>query len=305
MALLINRYLASAFASDSVVLTLRRIGASLAHCLCVGLLGLAPVALGAEAAGALSPGDRFQDCAVCPQMVVVPAGVFVMGSSSSEEGHEQNESPQHRVRIGRPFAVGVYEVTFDEWDACEWDFGCGNFGDDNGWGRGQRPVINVSWNDAQEYVGWLSERTGKAYRLLSESEWEYVARAGTTTPFHFGWTISTDEANYDGDSTYGGGTKGIDRGKTVPVGQFPANGFGLHDVHGNVWEWVEDCWNGSYDGASRDGSAWSTGECELRVLRGGSWVSDPGFLRAAFRNGGATGGRSDLSGFRVARTLTP
>ena len=281
--------------------------ARLALYLWVGLLGLTPVALGAVAGGGLSPGDRFRDCPVCPEMVMVPAGVFVMGSSSSEESRQRDEGPQHRVRIARPFAVGVYEVTFSQWDACERDFGCGIFGDDEGWGRGARPVINVSWNDAQEYVGWLSEKTGQAYRLLSESEWEYAARAGTTTPYHFGWTISTDQANYNyhADYTYGPGKKRIYRGKTVPVGQFPANEFGLHDVHGNVWEWVQDCWNDSYDGAPRDGTAWENGDCTGRVLRGGSWLSGPRNLRSAGRGWNTTGYRDDIFGFRVARTLTP
>ena len=272
--------------------------ARFAHCLWVGLIGLAPAALGAVAGGGLSPGDRFRDCLACPEMVVVPAGVFVMGSSSSEEGHNSDESPQHRVRIARPFAVGVYEVTFDQWDACERDFGCGNFGDDEGWGRSARPVINVSWNDAQEYVGWLSEKTGQAYRLLSESEWEYAARAGTTTPYHFGWTISAVQANYREAG-------GMYRKKTVPVGSFPANGFGLHDVHGNVWEWVQDCWNNSYDGAPRDGTAWENGDCTLRVLRGGSWHFKPRNLRSADRLRDTTGFRNSYGGFRVARTLTP
>ena len=298
--------------------------ARFAPCLWVGLIGLAPAALGAVAD--LSPGDRFRDCPTCPEMVVVPAGVFVMGSSSSEQGHFGDEGPQHRVRIARPFAVGVYEVTFDQWDACERDFGCGNFGDDEGWGRGARPVVNVSWNDAQEYVVWLSEKTGRAYRLLSESEWEYAARAGTTTPFHFGRTISSAQANYDWEYTYGHGStvkaridsqggktytitgvpeKGIGSDKTVPVGRFPANGFGLHDMHGNVWEWVQDCWNPDYDRAPRDGAAWENGDCARRVLRGGSWSVNPWYLRSAYRSRSSADSRYNSIGFRVARTLTP
>ena len=145
--------------------------------------------------------------------------------------------------------------------------------DDRGWGRGRRPVINVSWEDAKTYVGWLSRETGERYRLLSEAEWEYAARAGTTGPFHFGARISTNKANYDGNYTYGSGRKGVYRRKTMPVGSFPANAFGLHDVHGNVYEWVEDCWHGSYAGAPTDESAWVRGgDCGERVLRGGSWV---------------------------------
>ena len=175
----------------------------------------------------------------------------------------------------------------------------------NGWGRGNRPVIMVSWDDAQSYVRWLSERTGERYRLLSESEWEYVARAGTTTPFHFGSTISTDQANYNGNYTYGGGRKGVYREKTISVGSFGANAWGLHDVHGNVWEWVGDCWYGSYTGAPADGSAWARGDCAKRVLRGGSWLNLPRYLRSANRYRLPPAYRSFNLGFRIARTLTP
>ncbi len=248
-------------------------------------------------------GQVFRDCANCPEMVVVPAGSFTMGSPASEEERWDNEGPEHRVTISQPFAVGVYEVTFAEWDACA---SCGGYRpDDRGWGRGRRPVIYVSWDDAQAYVRWLRRETGVEYRLLSESEWEYVARAGTTTPFHTGETISTEQANYYGYATYGSGREGEYRERTVSVGSFSANRFGLHDVHGNVWEWVEDCWNGDYAGAPRDGSAWESGNCSVRVLRGGSWDRRPGGLRSAGRSGGGTGSRSHFLGFRVARTLAP
>ena len=251
-------------------------------------------------------GKRFRDCPACPEMVVVPPGEFMMGSPESEAGREDDEGPVHWVGIERPFAVGVHEVTFAEWDACVSGGGCGGYRpDDEGWGRGNRPVINVSWDDARAYVGWLSEETGEEYRLLSESEWEYVARAGTSSPFHTGGTISTGQANYDGDYVYGSGRKGRYRGRTVAVGSFEANGYGLHDVHGNVWEWVEDCWGGSYVGAPADGSVWETGNCSGRVLRGGSWLGRPGSLRAANRHWLDAGGRSDYAGFRIARTLTP
>ena len=187
------------------------------------------------------PGSRFRDCDDCPEMVVVPAGSYLMGSPRSEPGRHRDEGPLHRVRIAQPLAVGVYEVTFAEWDACVRDGGCDWYPPDQGWGRGRRPVIHVSWEDAQQYAAWLSGGTGERYRLLSEAEWEYVARAGTTTPFHTGKTISTEVANYNGELTYGGGTSGVYRGQTVPVGSFPANDFGLRDVHGNVSEWVDDC----------------------------------------------------------------
>ena len=247
-------------------------------------------------------GKRFRDCAECPEMVVVPSGSFMMGSPSSEKDRVDDEGPRHRVHIGYPLAVGIYEVTFSEWEACVNAGGCGGYRpDDRGWGRGNRPVIYVSWEEAQSYVRWLSQRTGHRYSLLSESEWEYVARAGTTTPFYFGSTISTDQANYDGDYTYGAGRKGLDRGKTLPVGSFSANAWGVHDMHGNVYEWVEDCWNGSYAGAPTDGSAWESGNCDRRVLRGGSWDHEPRSLRSANRNWSTTEDRYIDSGFRVIR----
>ena len=251
-------------------------------------------------------GQRFRDCAACPEMIVVPAGSFLMGSPDAEEGRREDEGPLHRVTFAAPFAVGIYEVTFDEWDACVAGGGCGGYRPEDLWGRGRHPVIFVTWNDAQSYVQWLSDKTGKRYRLLSELEWEYMARAGPRTPFHTGSTISTDQANYDGNHVYGpSGRKGVYRRKTVPVGSFPANAYGLHDVHGNVWEWVQDCWNGNYQGVLRGGKAWESGNCPNRVLRGGSWIYDPGVLRSAIRARTSTGNRDSDLGFRVARTLTP
>ena len=170
-----------------------------------------------------------------------------MGSPASEKERNSDEGPQHRVTFARQFAVGKFAVTFDEWDACVGDGGCnGHRPEDEGWGRGKRPVINVNWDDAKAYVAWLSRKTGKTYRLLSEAEREYVARAGTTTPFWWGSTISTSQANYDGNSTYGSGSKGEYRQKTVPVDSFQPNPWGLYQVHGNVWEWTEDCYKDSY-----------------------------------------------------------
>ena len=240
-------------------------------------------------------GERFRDCdgTWCPQMVVVPAGEYRMGSPSGEAGRDDDEGPRHQVRIAKPFAVGVYEVTFSEWEACVSDGGCGHRGND----EGTHPVINVSWGDAKAYVRWLSNETGEAYRLLSESEWEYVARAGTQTRYGWGDEVGSGRANCRGCGSR------RDYRQTAPVGQFEANRFGLHDVHGNVWEWVEDCWNGSYAGAPADGSAWRSGNCDRRVLRGGSWVSGPWFLRAANRSRNVTGGRNVYIGFRIARTL--
>ena len=245
-------------------------------------------------------GEVFRDCPHCPEMVVVPSGNFMMGSPSSEEGRYSDEGLQHRVTIGSSFAVGVYEVTFSEWDACASAGGCGGYRpDDRGWGRGQRPVVNVSWDDAQSYVAWLSRETGESYRLLSESEWEYVARAGTVTRFWWGDGIGRNRANCGGCGSRWDGES------TAPVGSFAANAFGLHDVHGNVFEWVQDCWNDSYAGSPGDGSAWESGECSRRVLRGGSWGDIPGLLRAADRVRDVTGYRDSNAGFRVARTFTP
>ena len=238
-------------------------------------------------------------------MVVVPSGSFLMGAPESEEGSEDDERPVHAVAV-QSFAAGVYEVTFAEWDACVAGGGCGGLRpSDEGWGRGRRPVIYVSWQEAQLYVHWLSSRAGHRYRLLSESEWEYAARAGTTGPFHTGGTISTKQANYDGNYVYGGGVRGVNRVRTVPVGSFSPNAFGLYDVHGNVWEWVQDCWNGGYQGAPSDGGAWESGDCSNRVLRGGAWNGYPWFLRSAYRDGLNSGYRLNFVGFRVARTLTP
>jgi formylglycine-generating enzyme required for sulfatase activity len=252
------------------------------------------------------PGDTFRDCDDCPEMVVLPGGTFTMGSPLSEKGWSVNESPQHQVTISQPFAVGRFEVTFAEWDACVAGGGCNGYRpDDEGWGGGDRAVINVTWDDARAYVAWLSKTTGEDYRLLSEAEWEYATRAGTTTPFSTGKSITTDQANFHGDYTYNGSRRGMVRGQTTPAGTFEANPFGLHDLHGNVWEWVEDCWNDSYRKAPTDGSARTTGDCSGRVLRGGSWFDAPSNLRSGNRIRGGAWLRHDGSGFRVARTLKP
>jgi formylglycine-generating enzyme required for sulfatase activity len=226
-----------------------------------------------------------------------------MGSPTEENGRENNEGPQHRVTIPRPFAVGRFEVTFAEWDACVAELGCRHRPKD-GWGRGKRPVTDVSWDDvANQYLPWLSRKTGKTYRMLTEAEWEYVARAGTTTPFWWGTSISVEQANYAGTHTYGDGAKGAYRAQTVPVDTFAPNPWGLYNVHGNVWEWVQDCWSDSYDEGRPDGAAWTVENCGLRVLRGGSWYGYPWFLRSAARSGVTAVDRSDLFGLRVARTL--
>ena len=233
-----------------------------------------------------------------PQMVVLPAGNFRMGCLSNDDVCRDYEKPVHEVRIARPFAVSVYEVTFEEYDRFTASTGRGR-ADDEGWGRGRRPVINVSWLDAQAYVSWLSEQTGAEYRLLSESEWEYAARAGSSTKYSWGDEIGRNRANCGGDRC------GDQWEYTAPVGSFEPNGFGLYDMHGNVWEWVADCWNKDYQGAPTDGSAWTWSDCENRVLRGGSWSSSPGYLRSASRLRSSTVFRYYFLGFRVVRTLTP
>jgi formylglycine-generating enzyme required for sulfatase activity len=267
----------------------------------VGLFALGGQAYSDELHGA---GTSFTDCTGCPEMVVVPAGNFTMGSPKTENNRNDNEGPQHEVTFDRAFAVGKFEVTFAEWDKCLTGGGCKNYRpDDKGWGRGARPVVNVLWSDAQSYVAWLSQKTGAEYRLLSESEWEYAARAGTETEFSTGKTITADQANFNGDYTYNGSDKGENRGKTVEVGSFAANKFGLHDMHGNVLEWVEDCYKDSYLGAPDDGSAHQDNTDCYRVYRGGSWGSDPQFLRSASRYSKSPFNRNYFLGFRLARVL--
>ena len=260
----------------------------------------------------LRAGSRFRDCPECPEMAVVPAGSFLMGSPDTEQGRFDWEGPVHRVTIGSPFAVGVYEVTVAEWDACVVAGGCrGHRPDDEGWGSGRHPVINVSWRDAQRYVEWLSGRTGQRYRLPSEAEWEYAARTGTRTARWWGEGESGQCTHANGaDASMSmnvpwkiGCSDGHSR--TAPVGSFRANAWGLHDVLGNVWEWTEDCWKGNYRSAPGDGSAWEYRDCSDRVLRGGSWYDIPRNLRSAVRIRSNAGDRNGSSGFRVARTLTP
>ena len=249
-------------------------------------------------------GDTFRDCSVCPEMVVVPAGSFMMGSPESEAGRYNPEGPRHKVTIAKPFAVGKYEVTVREYAAFVDETG-GLSDNKNEWlnpGFEQsdaHPVVLVSWEDATGFAYWLSKKTGHQYRLLSEAEWEYAARAGTTTAYSSGPVIFKNMANFDNNN-----------GGTVAVGSYPANAFGLHDVHGNVWEWVEDCWHGDYNGAPTNGSAWLN-NCDYvdalnghgRVLRGGSWFSGPRGLRSADRFRLDATSRGSGVGFRVARTL--
>ena len=233
---------------------------------------------------------------ILPEMVVIPGGRFRMGCVSGR-GCADDERPVHEVRV-ESFEISKYEVTFEEYDRFTAATGRER-ADDSGWGRGRRPVINVSWRDAVAYVEWLSAQTGNRYRLPSEAEWEYAVRAGTETAYSWGNEIGRNRANCDGC-----GSQWDDR-RTAPVGSFSPNAWGLHDMHGNVWEWVQDCRNGNYQGAPRDGSAWESGDRSRRVLRGGSWYARPGDLRAANRFTISSGLRFYDYGFRVARTLAP
>ena len=248
--------------------------------------------------------EVFKDCPDCPDMVVVRAGQLVEGSPPSEVGRSINEGPQHQVTINPYFAVARYETTFAEWDACVTERSCAYSPSDRGWGRVQHPVIGVSWFDAQQYVTWLSERTGLRYRLLTEAEWEYAARGGTSTAFSTGETISGDDANFDARYTYGDGQKGEYRKHAMRVGTFKPNAFGLYDMHGNVWEWVQDCWHKDYTGVLQVGTGLLS-KCNerARVLRGGSWVDTARNLRSAYRNRNVPEYRHPTVGFRVARTL--
>jgi formylglycine-generating enzyme required for sulfatase activity len=239
----------------------------------------------------LMPGELFRDCPDCAEMVAVPSGDFDMGSPDT-----RYEKPVHHVTIAKPFAIGRREVTFAEWDACLAAGGCKVRPEDQGWGRGNRPVINVSWDDAKLFVQWLSQRTGKAYRLPSEAEWEYAARAGATSAFWWGRERGDGHANCADCSAH-------PAGQSLPVGSFRPNAFGLYDTAGNAAEWVEDCWNEAYQGAPRDGSPWLAGQCGLRVLRGGSFSGKADLVRSAARFRYDRDVRYYANGFRIARDL--
>lgn len=257
----------------------------------------------------IETGSQFRDCTDCPLMAVIPAGSYKMGSPPGERGRAPDEGPVHTVTFDRPFAIGVYEVTFANWRACINDGGCSHFPGDEGWGRGERPVVNVNISDMGEYVRWLRDETGLDYRLPSEAEWEYAARAGTTTPRY--WRSRQAPCafanTYDvsGKRTHGLDWQGftcIDAyGSTAPVGRFLPNDFGLYDTLGNVWEMVADCWHNSYAGAPTDGSVWQGGDCRRYILRGGSWKNVSWATRSAFRGWQGADTRVSHVGFRVAR----
>ncbi|MHB1204078.1 MAG: formylglycine-generating enzyme family protein [Rhodospirillaceae bacterium] len=254
--------------------------------------------------------DTFQDCPECPEMAVIPPGSFFLGSPSTERTVSSNEGPQHKVTISRAFAVGIYDVTFDQWFECISGGGCnGYWPQDEDWGRGKRPVINVNREDALGYVRWLNDKVRNfqqnaapladpgPYRLLSEAEWEYAARAGTTTTYYWGETHGVGNANCDGCGSQ------WDNKQTAPVGSFAPNPFGLYDMAGNVLQWIEDCYHENYAGAPADGSAWTKGKCYARSLRGGSWYNSTYYLRSANRYSAYPDFRGRNVGFRVAKTL--
>ena len=238
-------------------------------------------------------------------MVLVPGGTFWMGSPNSEPARDDREGPQHQVTVAE-FWMGKYPVTQAQWRSVadlakvklDLDPDPSRFKGDS------RPVEQVTWYEAMEFCARLSDYRGLPYTLPSEAQWEYACRAGTTTPFYFGDTITTDLANYDGNYTYGSGPKGTYREATTEVGSFPPNGFGLYDMHGNVWEWCLDHWHDNYGGwfrtAPTDGSAWLTGDgSNPRMLRGGSWLFVPELCRCAFRYNNYPGTRFNYFGFRV------
>ena len=241
----------------------------------------------------------FKDCDLCPVMVVVPGGEFNMGAKWSEKGSRPEERPQRKVVLKEAFSVGKFEVTFEQWNACVAGGGCNAYEPvHQNVGGAQHPVVNVSWNDANSFAAWLSRRTSKHYRLLTEAEWEYMARAGTTTTYYFGKSIQPSQANYASSTS--------SEGKTEPVGHYLPNAFGIFDAHGNVWEWVEDCWVKNYHGAFGDGTrARVIDKCQRRVRRGGAWADHPSFLRSSARDGSVSTYRSSVNGFRIATSEIP
>lgn len=279
---------------------------------------------GAQPAAEPQPGDAFSECRNCPEMVVLPAGQFLMGSPEDQAGHRSSER-QTQVTFERPFAISRTSVTWDQWEACVRDRWCDGIAVETAlrsrpdgtrnpdfvdFGRGTRPVIGVSWYDAQHFVGWLNHKAGvdDLYRMPSDAEWEYAARGGTTTVYWWGDELDFNYGNFGNPgSGLGGHAEGRDiwENETAPVGSFPANPFGLYDMHGNVFEWVEDCFQEDRAGAPSDGSANKQGNCANRVFRNGTFLSNPAMHRSARRGAPYENTRRGLNyiGFRVARTL--
>jgi formylglycine-generating enzyme required for sulfatase activity len=249
----------------------------------------------------LKPRDSFKECDVCPEMVVVPKGSFTMGTPANEPYRLKGEDPVHSVTIARPLAVGRFTITFDEWDACLADGGCNGNKGSGGYGRGRMPADGIDFEAAKSYLSWLSRKVGRTYRLPSESEREYFARAGTTTPFWFGKTISAQNANYDASNNYPGGPYGVSSKGPKPVDYYLPNRFGLYQVNGNAEEWTEDCYNKRYnEDTPADGSPWLEGDCKRRMLRGGGWNGAALTQRTGYRNDNIVEAGNS---FRVVRTL--
>lgn len=263
------------------------------------------VPLSAEVEATLKPRDSFKECPDCPEMVVVPKGSFDMGTPVGEPDRSKGEDPIHRVTIAKPFAVGRFAISFDEWDACLADGGCGGVkGDDHGFGRGRLPAHGLSFDDAKAYLAWLSKKTGRTYRLPSESEREYFTRAGTTTPFWFGKTVGPQNANYMASIPYANGPRGEDSKGPKPVDSYAPNPFGLYQVHGNIYEWTMDCFNKRYnEDTPTDGSPWLEGDCTQRMVRGGTWDWQAQWLRSGARNSMRATSGAGMYGFRVVRAL--
>lgn len=249
-------------------------------------------------------GNYIRDCAVCPSLAVAPPGRFILGSPAGERARVAAEGPAIVVEIPRAFAIAAHEVTAEQWAACAAEGGCRGYAPpSHGWDGPRQPVVSVSFEDAQSYVAWLSSKTGRAYRLPSEAEWEYAARAGAAGPFSFGARLRPEDANYNAAYPYGG-PRAPFRARPVAVASFAPNAFGLYDMHGNVWEWTADCWSGSHAGAAADGAprtAAEGGDCARRVLKGGAWNTGGWRLRSAHRIGKSAGAREFDNGFRVVR----
>jgi len=257
----------------------------------------------------LAPGSLLKDCDICPEMVVLPQGSFIMGTPADEVARQPDEGPQHEVIFSRPFAIGIYPVTAGEWEAYRQEAGVSGRSGDTRPGRActqgkpsypqdpRQPAVCMTYHDVQDYVRWLAAKTGKPYRMVSEAEWEYAARAGSTGAFPFPfdqegvYTINKHANTYSDADGFA---------YTSVAGSFPPNAFGVFDMHGNVYEWVADCWHGDYVGAPVDGSAWTEFMCSSHQIRGNDWIEPPMFSRSGNRNDRAPEVFGDWLGFRVA-----
>ena len=256
-------------------------------------LFLAICATPASAQQDLKPGTVFKDCDECPELVVVPKGLFILGMGSTTA----RAKPPTRIAIKKSFAIGRYEVTWDQWEACRADGGCAFDPSDHGWGKGKRPVVNADLPRVENYLKWLKTKTGQTYRLPSEAEWEYAHRGGTTTNFWWGDEAGEGNANCKDCKTQWSAKS------TAPVGSFEANPFGLFDTAGNAYEWTADCWNQNHENRARDQSARDTGDCKRRVIRGGSFYYFNKVARSFYRSKNPTAVKSYWLSFRVVRDI--